>query len=822
MPQPVAAAPMHPFSPAGGAHTRRVSRDDITALARQGRVWEFVPLALRVLKQFPDDHGMRLMVASSYARLGLRAVTAEHLDLLPTELQRDPSVGALRQAVAAFPADDLPLATRAARCDANLRVLRARGVDLSARSDEWLERQAGERWFTARDGNVLRRAANDHPDDPWIHFRNDRAEVLNFPFPHLATPDKAAKPYVVEGLFPAWMLQRLYERTPAAADGYRTRIGVVQEDPLEALDGLACADLGTLLADDRVELYIGEGAGERYAAALRHRMDTQAGGPAVVLATVRRRATPSVAATLECFAGEQHAEHKRLLGEVERVYVGRDREWWRRRYAAAAGEPLRVLVPTCRYSTFVKHSAADLAEAFAGAGWKARVLIEPDDRSHLSSVAYLRELATFQPDLIVLINYTRASIGSFIPATVPFVCWLQDAMPHQFDAKLAAKQGPLDFLAGYVHPELFDEFGFERRRAALFGIAVSPRKFHPAAPDAAARQRFACEIAYASHHSETPEAMHARLVAEAGAKEPLAGRIFEELRAPVQEIALASMDHLPGVELREAAHRVARRVLGAEPPEGTVTMVARQYCLPLADRLIRHQTLAWAARIAERRGWRLAIHGRGWEKHAAFSRHARGELAHDDALRASYHTAKVHLHASINWLLHQRVMECALSGGLPLVRLKKSDLVQWEQAVIQSLCRGGKIVMERRTPLLYREYGYAVADDAGAMEYASQLQRLGLEAPWDLWVHGRPFDRFVATAPEALEPPAGWVLGDLSQTTFRTEEELERLVERAVSDDAWREGVSAMIASRVRRRHTTDVLAGQLHAMVNAELYAEA
>jgi hypothetical protein len=282
------------------------------------------------------------------------------------------------------------------------------------------------------------------------------------------------------------------------------------------------------------------------------------------------------------------------------------------------------------------------------------------------------------------------------------------------------------------------------------------------------------------------------------------------------------MDRLPGIELREAAHRVARRVLGAEPPDGTVTMIARQYCLPLADRLIRHQTLAWAARIAERRGWRLAIHGRGWEKHAALSRYARGELAHDDALRASYHTAKVHLHASINWLLHQRVMECALSGGLPLVRLKKSDLVQWEQAVVQSLCREGRIVMERRTPLLYREYGYAVADHAGAMEYAAQLQRLGLEAPWDLWVHGRRFDQFVTTPPEALEPPAGSVLGDLSQTTFRTEEELERLVERAVADDEWRRGVSGMIAERVRRRHTTDVLAGQLHAMVNAELNAEA
>jgi hypothetical protein len=458
-----------------------------------------------------------------------------------------------------------------------------------------------------------------------------------------------------------------------------------------------------------------------------------------------------------------------------------------------------------------------LAEAFRGMGWEANVLIEPDECSHFASVAYLRELAEFQPDLVVLINYARTTVGSFFPASLPYVCWIQDAMPRQFDAALAARQGAFDFLAGHIHHELFTRHGFDRRRSMVFPVAVSQRKFHAARPGRS-QERFECELAYVSHHSETPDAMHARLVAEAGATEPLGARMLEEIRPHVQEIAGDPLSHTGSIEMERAARAGARRVLGVDPPEGTITLIMRQYCLPMADRIIRHQTLEWAARIAERRGWRLHIHGRGWERHPALARFARGELAHDEELREAYGAARVHLHASSSWLLHQRVMECALSGGLPLVRLKKGDLVQWEQSVLHTLSREGAIVMERRTPLMYREYGYAVADHPASMEYAAQLQRLGMAPSWDMWVHGARYDEFRGIDAAGAEPPAGWMLGDLTEATFRSEEELERLAVRGVEDDGWRSRTSGLIASRVRRRYTTDALAASLRSMVETEL----
>lgn len=809
-----------PLLQSGGgtsAGTRRVTRDDILDLAKRGRHWEFITWALRLLQQVPQDHGTRLIVATSYARLGLPSSTREHLDALPEALQAEASVLSLRVALPALGRDEIPFDELSTRVERALEALASRGVDLRAHREAWSASRRGERWFRARDGNIVRRSAGARPDEPWIHFRDDRAEAAAFPLPHQTTTDKTARPFAMEGAFPPWLFQRLYASTPTGSDGHRTRITLVQEDPLELFDALACEDLCPLLADDRVEMVIGPGAGTRFRALLDSRAATRAGGPAITLASVRRTATPSVVQTMGEFARAQGDEQKRLIEQVRAIYAGRDHAWWRQRYANPA-EPLRVLVPTCRYSTFVRHSAADLAEAFSHAGWESRVLIEPDDRSHLSSIAYLREMASFTPDLIVLINYTRRGIGDFLPAEVPFICWLQDAMPHQFDAALSAAQGPLDFLAGYLHRELFEQFGFERRRCAVFPVAVSARKFHPGPVTDAQRARHSCDIAYVSHHSETPDAMHRRLVAEAGAKEPRAAAIFEALRRPVDEISRATMDRLPGIELQHAAKDAARRVLGAEPPESTLTLITRQYCFAMADRIIRHQTLTWAAAIAERRGWRLHLYGRGWESHPTLASFARGELSHDDDLRASYALAGVHLHASSNWLLHQRVMECALAGGLPLVRLKRSDLVQWECAVAQRLAHEGSIIMERRTPLLYREYGYACADHPMAMEYLAQMQRLGIDVPWDMWMHGRRYDEYRATPIEAIEPPAGWILGDLSSTTFRDERELEALVERAITDSAWRRSTSGMISHRVRQRYTTDAIGAAMRRLVTDEL----
>ncbi len=106
--------------------------------------------------------------------------------------------------------------------------------------------------------------------------------------------------------------------------------------------------------------------------------------------------------------------------------------------------PLRVLIPTTRYSTYIQHSSRDIAAAFEAAGCVAQVMIEPDASTTTLGWAYAREVEAFEPDLVVMVNYPRWHLAGVLPEGLPYACWVQDAMGHLFApaaAGLAARAG---------------------------------------------------------------------------------------------------------------------------------------------------------------------------------------------------------------------------------------------------------------------------------------------------------------------------------------------------------------------------------------------
>lgn len=784
----------------------------------------------------PQDHGMRLLAAAAFAQIGLRTPALELLDLLPAEVARDASVVGLRGAAEAMPDDRIDAATSLAVARANAEALRARGVDLLPHLARWAERRAAEAWYTGGGGNIVRRVRGSWRAADWRGLADQRGAAAAFAARHLPDPANPAGPacqstYTIEGVDPPWFLLELHRRTAPAGgssgrsgfiDAFSPCLFVLQADPQEMLDGLAQADLREVLSDARVRVLAGPDAGERFGELLRERLDFHITGAFIPLSGLRTRLAPSPGRILEEAEAAQLREHERLAARVRATYEARDRAWWAARYeralagrsapgdagAPCADGPLRVLVLSCRYTTYIRHAAEDLAEAFAAAGCRTRVLLEPDAQARFSSVSYLRALDGFEPDLIVLANYTRATLGPWLPRSLPFVCWLQDAMPHQFDARAGAAQGEMDFLVGHVHAELHERFGYPRERSLQFPVVAGSRKFHAGAVDPELARRFECEIALVSHHSETPEAMHERLVREGGTS-PQVARLLEALRPRVEEAVGLACVHGPLNLLRHYALLTARDVLGAEPDAKLLTTLYRHYALPLADRILRHEAVAWAARIAERRGWRLHLYGRGWEHHPRFAPHARGPVEHGEALRACYRSAAAHLHVSVNTLVHQRVLECALSGGLPLARLT-SD------AFGPSLHRAGAALRAAAGPvacsLEHQRDGYRIVDAPESLAWASLRQRCGLDAEPILW----------DWTPDAPPPPPerdpAWVLGDLGEVGFTDAASLERAMEHAVENPGWRGAMSGWIARRARERLTHDAFAARILGLVSGTL----
>jgi hypothetical protein len=459
-----------------------MTRQDIMALARTAGPWEFLPLGIRALGVAPEDHALRALVGAHYAKVGLRTPAREVLAGLPPEVRGLPEVGPLCRAVEALPDDRVPGVRRRAVCERNLRALgQAAGV-LRGAYAAWAASADGTEVCLASDGNILWRTG----PGPWQGLGDEQAAARRAA-QSLAGPVLEG-PLFIEGLRPPWLLREVLRLRRPRADGYAPRTYVLQRDAREALDGMSLADLSADLRACAVEVHAGEGAAASLRGALRERVGYEVGGPVVSLLAAGARCEPAPAAVVREVESDQSDLARELGGRVGARYANRDPAWWRGRYADAArgGAALRVLIPTCLYSTFLRHSSRDLAAAFERAGCAPRVLIEPDASTRLASPAYLRALEEFDPDLVVFINYPRSALGGVFPAQVPYCCWVQDAMPHLFDPRAGAAQGPLDYLYGYLPEELFAAHGYPRARGVPRSRRgeVSSRTRGPRAPPA--------------------------------------------------------------------------------------------------------------------------------------------------------------------------------------------------------------------------------------------------------------------------------------------------------------------------------------------------
>lgn len=794
----------------------------MVALGRGRRPWVFLQVAGAWLRVAPGDDLVRALAGANLARLGLRELALEQLSQM-TAPARESEEGRQLWSVAAGLAESrLDPERLLRRCEAQARVLAARGVDLSVALAEWREGLEEREWFAAHDGNIVRRARGNTDIASWRGLEDAATQARTLVEAHFKSPGEWARPVAVEGVDPPFVFQGICGALQRNASGYVARVALLQADPLEFLDGLAMGDLKGELESERTVVFVGPDASERYGRWMRERMGVQLAGPVVVTAGTRTRLSPTVAEVVGHVEKQQSVLVRGLRERVEAQYRGRDARWWAERYREALsgeGPPLNVVIPTCRYSTYIQFASRDLAKAFERAGCRAEVLIEPDTSSRLSLAAYLEAFEGGAPDLVVLINYPRASLeGNPTPGNVPFVCWIQDAMGHLYSKNMGEAQGDLDFVVGHLHGDLFLKHGWDRARSLELPVTADEGTFHDGPVGERLPREMACEIACVTNHGESPREMHDRLRGQlaSGGADANVVRLVDGLWERLPAIMCEAHVKEHHKALREAIVDISRRSLGLEPSETLVDQLHRQYALPVADRIFRHQALEWACSVAERRGWRLALYGRGWEGHPRFGRYARGVLEHGEALRAAYQCAAVNLHLSATTMVHQRVLECALSGGFTAARLFRDAVgsvgLRAQHASVRSGAPG-----EVREGVTW----YSLAETSEGMAFAALCQRLGLTDKIRIGISPARRATLLARSDDAmLEQDPNWLLGDLAQTTFWDEASLESLAERAITRPSWRANLASGVKNRVRERLTTGIAVERILGLVSASLEA--
>lgn len=632
--------------------------------------WTIAANAMSQLRKGGPDH-LRVLIARAMGGLGLPELAEAWATTVPQTAELAPLVTQIRDALPGLNLSERSAAERVATAELNLTASPALAGDLAPFIDGWRSRAGDHRWFRTRDGQMVivdGRLPIDHPRS-FVRFSDERTRCVGRSLP-LNRPDAAGPPppVLVDGLRSADSIADLCARYPRLDNRAWARLLIVESNPDVVLDVLSERDLRSFISQERLHIFTGPDCKDRVLGFLRERMADWA----TVSYVSERPDGPDRAleAKLKELTAARAGEYRALLARNNAAYADRDAAWWANRYQKARGgtaDPLRALVVTTRFSTYIQHASRDLCKAFEACGMGSLLLIEPDDASRTDGLRIARAIDSFRPDLFVVINYTRGQFADSVPRQVPHCCWVQDAMPHLYSRTAGADIDALSTVVGGVFKDFVEAHRYPREACLLFDVPALAASF-----DAEPRRSCDIDVLIATNHGETPGAMAARLdreCAESGGPPGLMHEVYEALSASLDRWKHGFLLYWIEDTLRPIFDRH-----GYDPDAENARTILRDAATPLVNRMLRHRVIGWAAELARDRGWKLVLAGRGWQDHPSLGSYAIGEVRHGSELRDLYNRSLVTLHASSAWIFHQRIYESLLAGSMPAMLFKPDDL----------------------------------------------------------------------------------------------------------------------------------------------------
>ncbi|MAY75475.1 MAG: hypothetical protein CMJ31_12330 [Phycisphaerae bacterium] len=711
-----------------------------------------------------------------------------------------------------LPAAPVPRERRSEIFERNVEALRS--IDAWTTDDEHACRAAFDRSLSddelleANDGEVvLRRAAEPDPAN-WLWRRPFRS-LANGAVAKETADQSALRALLVLGVSTPWaVLASLAVAERMSSGPNRFRCFVVHADLQTLAIGLSIADLTAAIRHPGFEFFLGAAATDRLSDWFERRPEAWLPKRAVVTPTDQPDASLA-----QAVLGVTRGAHERQTAATDRTVAA-----VHARYASITPlesrerlvegvegrRVLRILLPTTRRTSYLRFSVEDLAASLSALGHDARVLIEPTEHDSQTPLSMAKGVLDFQPDLVISPNAPRSVIGSLYPPSLPYVCWIQDAMGYIFDADVGRAQLDTDVLIGNTMPELVTTYAYPAHAALPYPTPASGRKFHRDEIDAERRKRFTCDIAFASNHSEPPSAMALRLATSIGLDRAMFGPAVEA----AQRLAAAAATISVTDAVIPAAGKAYAQGLGRAMSPKQVSLLAYHFILPLAGRIFRHDTVEAAIRIADRRGWKLKLYGAGWDRSERFAPFAAGPVEHGEDLRACYACAAAHLHIDLMALTHQRVFECAFSGGLAVSAFQLDALATTRYRAREELLASAT---PRSVNDATGERTFALEDAPSGRAMIEQRAKFGLPpitditCPKDLVPRG---DRYRDVALPAFDVCG--LLGDVASVAFTDESSLEAVLDRAINDRSWRDATSADIARRASGVLSTDAFAKRL------------
>jgi hypothetical protein len=617
------------------------------------------------------------------AALELGTVARRLLEGLRRE---NPRVAELAETMERLPAGVIPWSSRRRRFQANLRALEARGISaapLLATWDDPAQRNA-ERYelHQAVEGNffVVERSAGSGGEadgvireEPWKAWVGGSGGLQDYKGANAGVAPESFQgrlcgPLAFDGMGYGWLLLHILKASEKAYLNYSPAIYVVEPDLTAVCMLLHMHDWQEWINRERLRLFIGENAAERFV----HSFEEHAGWSVpttIVTQPLRPRPLVGLQTRAEQVTARRAQQRQASLDGTKTYYAGRGIAAWRRRFAeaAAGGAPLRVLGITTRYSTVLRYSMEELqASAQSCPDLRGRmemaVCMEPDDHSLENDCAGMVE--RFKPDLLVTISRLRSEMPD-LPRNVPALCWDQDNLPCMRDPSVLADLTGLSFVAGHGAIPGCMQLNWPEGACIFCYPAGMTHRYSPAPATAEELSQFGSDVSYVSHASGSPEQLRANLRGkwEGGAKGflPLLDASSEEI------VALAWRGEILDYAGMEAL--ISRIGAGLKLP--VPAAVAQSMIVDLRlqlDRTFRHQTLDWVSRWCDSRGKRLRIWGNGWKDHPTLGKWAAGVALPGEQAQAVYRASRINLQIIETGVLHSRLFDGWAAGGFFMIR----------------------------------------------------------------------------------------------------------------------------------------------------------
>lgn len=479
-------------------------------------------------------------------------------------------------------------------------------------------------------------------------------------------------PLLVAGLDQGWLWELLSKtliKIPTAP-GHRAPMYFLSRQLERLWVVLHLQDWRTLLTDRRCLMLAGEDCIEQLRTTLLNDLMLSWPTTAVTIDPGIWPAEVTLDTLRADLADELDSQRTSLEKKIDAIYAGQNASTFAHKLR---NQPLRILGITSLYTTFLQHSMRDWLSAMDSLGHTTKLMIEEYDHQHPHQYVYLKAIADFRPDLILLIDHCRGEFTK-MPTHMPCVMWVQDRLPNIFRPAAGELQGPMDFCIGYGRRDCVNEFEYPRARFMECPVGVNEARFERAAISDRSSPRDL--ISFVSHASATPE----QLTEEQIAKQPphaqqLFVELFNRLFAIYSRGDSVTQEHL----LRKiTAEAIAAAKVNVPNMQSLVDFVTQK----LNNAFFRHQALHWLVDA----GYEPALYGNGWEKHPRFAKFAKGVADNQTQLAEIYRNSHINLQITPFGSAHQRLFEGLCAGGFFLLRHVTGDDIEPIYAELWNFC----------------------------------------------------------------------------------------------------------------------------------------